>query len=298
MRVLVIGGGISGERKISLKSAKAVQEAALAAGHEAVFYDWDGNWDWLDKNLQDFDLALPILHGVGGEDGQIQEYLETKHIKYLGSGPKASRLCFDKEKTRQVLAKNGVLVSRGGLVDFSQYRASPLSKLPHVLKPVDGGSSLETLIYRSPKNIDPSAAVNLFDKHKTMLLEEYINGTEATMPILEGKDLPVIEIIPPEGETFDYENKYNGKTDELCPPRNINPQRQKRLQALGRKVHDYLGCKHISRVDVIISGEKDYILEANTIPGLTNASLFPKSAQVIGIDMPELVDYLIKLASK
>lgn len=296
MKVLVIGGGISDERDVSIRSAKSVYNAAISAGHEATFFDWEGDWQWLEENIDKFEVALPILHGKGGEDGTIQEFLEKKHIAYLGTDKKSSVICYDKNKTREVLEKNGILVPRGQQVDLDQYKNSDLSEIPHVLKPATGGSSIDTLINVTKDQVDPSELERLFATHEEMLLEEYIEGTEATMPILDGKDLPVIEIIPPKGQTFDYENKYNGTTDEVCPPINIDKATQLELQALGKRVHEILGCRHLSRVDVILSGQKAYVLEANTMPGMTDASLFPLAAKTAGISMSELVDYLIKLA--
>ncbi len=297
MKVLVIGGGISDEREVALRSSKAVTESAKKAGHETEHYDWDGSYDWLDQNVGSFDVVLPILHGKGGEDGQIQKYLEQKNVKFLGSGSESSKNCFDKQLTREILAKSNILVPEGGLVDLRQYEASFLSTRPHVLKPVDGGSSIDTLMNITIDKVERSEIEELFSRHGKMLIEEFIEGSEVTMPVLDGRDLPVIEIIPPYGQAFDYENKYNGKTDELCPPKNIDPSMQKKLQDLAQKTHKIMGCRHLSRVDVMISQGTPYVIEINTMPGMTDASLFPLAAQQTGMDMPRLVDYLISLAA-
>ncbi len=297
MRVLVIGGGISGEREISLRSADSVHKAAQKAGYEAEFYDWQGEWDWLERNLGRFDAVLPILHGRGGEDGYIQAYLEKKDTKYLGADAKASELCFYKDKTNKFLEEQGILMPAGEIVDLAGYLASQLSAKPHVLKPLDGGSSIDTLINIKRDEMHEDTLKKLFDKYDKMLIEEFVGGPELTAPILDGKELPVIEIVPPEGGVFDYDNKYNGATKELCPPKSISEDMQTKVRELGKKVHDVTGCRHLSRVDMIYREDKLYVLEINTMPGMTDESLFPLAASKIGMDMPAFVDYLIKLTA-
>lgn len=297
MKVLVIGGGISGEREISLRSAKSVCKAALAAGHSAEFYDWQGQWDWLETNLSRFDAVLPILHGRGGEDGCIQKFLEKQNTMYLGADSKASDLCFYKDKTNKFLKDNGILMPKGEIVDLKGYTASPLSNRPHVLKPIDGGSSIDTLINIKRSEEHQDTLKDMFSRYQQMVIEEFVSGPELTAPILDGKDLPVIEIIPPKGGVFDYANKYNGETEEICPPKNIDKSVQSGAKKLGKKVHDITGCRHLSRVDFIYHKSKLYVLEINTMPGMTDASLFPLAARHVGMDMPEFVDYLIKLST-
>lgn len=298
MKILVIGGGISDEREIALRSSQSVREAVIAAGYDCDFYDWNGEWEWLENNLRNYEVVFPVLHGEGGEDGHIQEFLESKDIKFIGTKSKESKICFDKTSTINVLAENNINVPKGKLVDLDSYYSDEIAKSPHVLKPFDGGSTIDSLINIKLGEVDDDKIKNLFDKHRELLLEEFIEGPEYTVPVLEGKDLPIIEIIPPTGETFDFENKYNGKTKEICPPEGLDKEAQVMLAELGKKVHEILGCRHFSRVDIILSSDKPYVLEINTIPGMTNESLFPKAAQVAGLSMPELVDYLIKLSEQ
>lgn len=294
MKILIIGGGISSEREIALRSSRAVFEAALQKGYQAEFYDWDGSREWLTAHAREFSLALSILHGAGGEDGVIQSLLEAVKLPYLGSGVKASELCFDKQKTRQLLAENGVLVPSGQLVSFSDYQASQLFNQPHVLKPTDSGSSVDTYIYPDAAQKDMAQIKDTFARHPQMLLEEYISGDEVTVPVLIGKQLPIIEIIPPQNAVFDFANKYNGQTQELVPPEHVTPTLQESARQLGERVHELTGCRHLSRVDMIISGDDIYVLEVNTMPGLTDQSLFPKAAAAAGLSFPDFVDYLIK----
>lgn len=298
MNVLVVGGGISPEREISLRSAKSVQSAALNAGHKTEFYDWQGERGWLKDNLGRFDAVLPILHGRGGEDGHLQRFLEEQNTDYLGADSKASELCFYKDKTNKFLQEKGILMPKGEIVDLQGYTASSLAAEPHVLKPIDGGSSIDTLINIKRDEIHTDTIEELFKKYKKMLVEEFVSGPELTAPILEGRELPIIEIIPPEGGVFDYANKYNGQTREVCPPKNVDESGQAEARELGKKVHEITGCRHLSRVDFIYHENKLYVLEINTMPGMTDASLFPLAASKIGMDMPRFVDYLINLTVK
>lgn len=295
MKILVIGGGISDEREVSLKSSRAVFEAALDKGYEAEFYDWDGSEHWLAKNVKKFSAILPILHGTGGEDGEIQQILEKSGAAYLGADSQASKLCFDKEKTRALLASSGIMVPKGRLVTLKEYQADKLFNLPHVLKPFNSGSSVDTFIYPDPDRRNLEAVNAAFKRHDTLLLEQFIKGTEITVPLLDGRTLPIIEIIPPENGVFDFENKYNGQTQELVPPQNVSEELQEQARRLGEEVHRLTGCRHLSRVDMIIASETPYVLEVNTLPGMTSQSLFPKAALAAGMDFPELVDYLIKM---
>jgi D-alanine-D-alanine ligase len=298
MKILVIGGGISGEREISLRSAGCVHKAAQAAGHDTEFYDWQGEWDWLDENLPRFEAVLPILHGRGGEDGLVQAYLEKKGATYLGADSKASELCFYKDKTNKFLRDNNILMPAGEIVDHQGYINSELSPKPHVLKPLDGGSSIDTLINIIRDEAHEDTLKKLFGKYDKMLIEEFVSGPELTAPILDGQELPIIEIVPPAGGVFDYDNKYNGTTQEICPPASVDESVQNQAKELGKKVHEVTGCRHLSRVDFILHDDKLYVLEINTMPGMTDASLFPLAASKIGLDMSALVDYLIKLAAK
>ena len=295
MRVLVIGGGISDEREISLRSSKAVFNA-ISDKHEKEFYDWNGSDDWIVNNAQKFDVALPILHGEGGEDGQIQAVLEKSNLKYLGANVEVSKLCMDKVKTQKKLAKNGILVPKQAVVNYQSYKNHNISNSAHVIKPINGGSSLDTFLLRDGR-LGDNQAKELFDKYKELIIEDLIEGEEVTVPVLDGYDLPMIHIVPPEGVFFDYENKYNGATQEICNPDTIDQRVQNEVIELAKKCHQAVDCRHLSRIDFILSENGEiYVLEINTIPGLTDQSLFPKAAAHVGMSMQELVGYFIELA--
>lgn len=297
MKVLVIGGGISPEREISLKSSRSVFDAIDESRYTKEYYDWDGSEDWLAENASRFDVALPILHGVGGEDGQIQAILEKYGLKYVGSGVESSKLCMDKIATQKLLNDNGVLVPKQSVVDLETYQTDQIADGKHVLKPILGGSSVDTFLLRQGR-LDMPTATDVFGRHGQMILEELIEGEEITIPVLDGYDLPLIAIIPPEGKFFDYENKYNGETQEICSPDFIDSNIQAEARSLAKKCHDIAGCRHLSRVDMILTSDGQlYVLEINTIPGMTDQSLLPRSAKAAGIEWPDFVEYLIKLAS-
>lgn len=298
MKVLVIGGGISDERDVSLLSSRSVLTAASKAGHDAEFYDWDGSSHWLESKVHNFDVVLPILHGEGGEDGQIQVILESLGAHYLGSDARSSKICIDKNKTQQMLKSHNILIPGYAVLTQDQYMTSNLSQIRHVVKPIAGGSSLDTFIDVLPQDARLAQIQKAFSSHDKMLVEEFVEGVEVTVPVLDGKKLPLIEIVPPEGQFFDYNNKYNGQTSELCPSPNASDELQQKAQSIARRVHDLLGCKHLSRVDMIINKQGAiYTLEINTMPGMTDASLFPLAAKTVGLEMPELVDYLIQLVA-
>lgn len=298
MDIFVFGGGDSPEREVSLRSAAAVASAGREAGFNII---------QLDPADESFDLGrmpagaivLPILHGKGGEDGVLQAALEKNGIAYLGSDSVSSAKSFDKWLTRQVLAAVGLPVAEGCLVTETTYPQNPMSKKPHVLKIKGGGSSIGTLIVRRPDKLNEAELKSIFLMEPEVMLEELIEGTETTVPILDQGALTPIEIIPPEGVEFDYENKYNGRTQELCPPNSIPDDVQKQCMELAEKVHAVMGCRHLSRVDIMIGADGQVVvLEINTIPGLTDQSLFPKSAAVSGMDMPQLVSRFIEMVKR
>lgn len=295
-RLIVLGGGTSDEREVSLRSSAAVVDAIKSLGLEVEFIDPKDSKDYLNAGKDD--IVLPILHGKFGEDGTVQEQLEERSIPFLGSDSKSSQASFDKWQTRQLLEANDIPVPQGMFVVFEEYKQHKLSQGTHVIKLVDGGSSIGTYIIRNPSEHETSEIQDIFGDNK-MLVEQLIEGTEITVPILDKEALPVIEIRPPSDGEFDYENKYNGKTAEICPPESVDAELQKEAQRLAEHTHKTMGCRHLSRVDIMIDTLGNmYVLEINTIPGLTNQSLFPKSAYVAGMDMPSLVKKLIEFVAR
>ncbi len=296
--VVVLGGGDSPEREVSLRSSAAVVRAAKDAGYDVQVCDPKDGLGFLDK-LSKNAVVLPILHGVGGEDGELQAKLEKYGLRYLGADSEASKLCFDKHLTRQRLAESNLPIPRGAAIKRAEYDNHPIAQKPHILKVARGGSSIGTLFVQDPETTDIKKVDEIFSLDNLAIIEELVDGTEITVPILGGRALPVIEICPPENGEFDYKNKYNGKTQEFCPPVSISADLQQKAQDLAKQVHRVTGCRHLSRVDIIIRPDDSMVvLEINTLPGMTEQSLYPKSAKEAGISITELVDKFVYMAIK
>lgn len=297
-QIIVLGGGDSPERKISLQSADSVTRALKSAGYEPGFHDPSSGLEFLNELSKD-SVVLPILHGAGGEDGTIQAELEKRQLRFLGTESTASRICFDKVQTRAVLGQHNIPIARGLVVSRGAYASSELAHEPHILKVARGGSSIGTLFVREPERVDERKVDEIFQLDDKVLLEELVEGVEITVPILDDTALPVIEIQPPEDGNFDFLNKYNGKTQELCPPQSLDQGVQRAAQRIAEKVHEVTGCRHISRVDMIVRPDGSIVvLEINTIPGMTSESLYPKSAAVAGFSMTKLVEQFVEMAER
>jgi D-alanine-D-alanine ligase len=293
LQILVLGGGSSDEREVSLRSAKAIADAVKQAGFSLKQADPADGLDIL-NSLEPGTIVFPILHGKGGEDGALQAELERLKIPFLGSGSSSAKDCFDKWQTRQELAKVNIPTASGVLVTKETFPGQELAKKPYVLKVVHGGSSIGTLIARDPGQVSEDQIDQVFKHDDHAVLEELVEGIELTVSILDGQALPVVEIIPPSGEEFDYQNRYNGRTSELCPPANLSEALQQQARAMAEKVHKTMNCRHLSRVDFIARADGSLVvLEINVIPGLTDQSLYPKSAAVAGISMPDLISKFV-----
>jgi D-alanine-D-alanine ligase len=242
------------------------------------------------------DIVWPALHGGAGEDGTIQRLLDQAGTPYIGAGAEASALCFDKNRLKSLLQEHAIVTPASEVVDAAAFERSPLTKAPFVLKPVADGSSVGLLIARSLP-YDRERALQLLAQHGQMLLEELIVGTEITVPVLGTEPLPCVEIVPPTGKEFDLENKYNGASTELCPPQHVSAAIQQQAQELAMRIHGLAGVRHLSRTDMIVTpDERLFVLEVNTLPGMTAQSLYPKSAAAAGLAFPQLVARLVGLA--
>ena len=291
--VLLLAGGSSNEREVSLRSGDTVEKALVRAGHKVLRID-PANTDFdINNYSKNVDVAFIALHGAGGEDGTIQQQLHTASIPFTTSGIEASRLCWNKWTYKQFLIKHDFPVSRGILVTEEDLRGLEFSR-PFVLKPIEGGSTIDVVIAREPTEDNLILARKYLKKYSQMLLEEVIEGPEVTVVIMGETALPVVEIIPPPNQEFDYTNKYNGASQEIVPPLNITKNLQIKVQDLALRIHKLAGCAGMSRTDIIIdkSGHP-YILETNTIPGLSEQSLLPKATAAAGLNMEQVVSMLI-----
>jgi D-alanine-D-alanine ligase len=301
-RIGVLMGGPSTEREISLKSGKAVCEALKQAGIDAVAIDV--KTDDAAENIaliesSNIDCAFLALHGRFGEDGQIQNILESLKMPYTGSGVEASRLAMDKIASRKIFEAHHLCVPSYRVFvqgnDATGWRGEDGFSLPLVVKPATHGSSLGLSIVDDKTGIDQ--AVDLaFGYDERILVEEYIKGREVTVGILEDSALPVIEIVPKK-RFFDYEAKYQSGMTEYIAPAQLNETVARKIQEAALSAHRLLGCFGCSRVDIILRDDATpFILEVNTIPGFTATSLLPKAARIVGIEFGELCIRLITLA--
>jgi D-alanine-D-alanine ligase len=293
--IAVILGGTSPEREISLISGREVYKAIQQLpGYKPVKYDPKTDLEKLEQDKDKIDLAFIALHGEGGEDGEIQGFLETLKIPYLGSGVKASALAIDKIASKALYKKFGLPV----LPHWEMLKGDPVPKdlrLPVMVKPNTAGSSIGMAVVRAKKDL-AKALRQAFKYGDKILLERYIQAQELTVPVIgqgeQARALPVVEIIPTTGEFFDYTNKYDGTTKEIVPAQ-ISRQLTKKIKQIGLRAHQILGCKGVTRTDMLYKNGKIYVLETNTIPGLTPESLVPKSARAAGISFKELIKRLI-----
>jgi D-alanine-D-alanine ligase len=299
-RIGVLMGGPSTEREISLKSGKAVCVALRESGLKVL--DIDIKTDSIEENISlikshKINCAFLALHGRFGEDGQMQRILEIIKIPYTGSGVEASRLAMDKVASRKIFQAHGLKVPKYRVVDKppTDYNLDNDLGLPLVIKPATHGSSIGLSII--DKEEDLSSAMDLaFTFDEKIIIEEYIRGREVTVGILDESALPVIEIIPKK-MFFDYEAKYQSGLTDYVVPAKLQEQIAQSIKEAALKAHKLLGCFGCSRVDMILNNDNlVYVLEVNTIPGLTNTSLLPKAAKCVGIEFNELCLKLITLA--
>lgn len=254
--------------------------------------------DFIDS-LKKYSLVLPILHGRGGEDGSIQKMLDDAGINYFGSGEDASRKAFNKQIAKDIFIKAGIRVPDGEIVNKESVREFLNTHKEFVLKPLNQGSSVGTLIARNG-DYDILKINELIKEYGEMLVEELVEGIEITVAVLGDEALPPVAIFPPENEEFDLENKYNGKTREICPiPEDVVERKiQDRAMRIAEKAHKSIGARHISRTDMIVTPENELVvLEINTMPGLTSQSLLPKSAKAVGMNFDQLTERFVELSS-
>ncbi|MHB9075191.1 MAG: D-alanine--D-alanine ligase family protein [Desulfobaccales bacterium] len=303
LRLALIAGGKSSEREVSLKSGTQVYQALNKDKYDIRRYDPLTDLGRLVQDAKELDAALIIMHGRGGEDGSMQGLLDLLEIPYQGSGVLASALAMNKELSKAIYQMAGLRVPAA--LAFTQEKAPSPQEieaklgLPVVIKPVNEGSSIgiskaETLTALGTGLAAASALDN------RVLVEEFIQGTEVTGGVLGNAQLqalPLVEIIPASTYAFfDYEAKYQpGASQEICPAR-LDAKLTHRAQECALTAHQALGCRGYSRTDMMVKDGEIYVLETNTIPGMTATSLFPQGAKAAGIDFPTLLDTLINLA--
>lgn len=303
LTVALLSGGVSSEREVSIASGNQVYEALDREKYTVMRYDPKTDLPQLMEDASKIDVALIILHGPYGEDGTVQGLLDLLGIPYQGSGVLGSAIGMNKLVSKQLYEKAGLPVApytifkRSDTIDYEA--CIERIGLPMVIKPVTSGSSIGLSIVKSADSLQ-GAFDKAFAQDDEVMAEAYIEGIELTGGVIGNEKLdalPIIEIIPGEGyEFFDYEAKYTpGATQEICPAR-IDDAMTEKAQAYAKMAHRALFCEGYSRTDMILRNQEIYVLETNTIPGMTPTSLFPQAAGAVGITFSQMLDRLIELS--
>lgn len=289
-RVGVLMGGLSEEREISLKTGTAVLSALKSKGYDAVGID-AGRDVASDIRKKRVEVAFLALHGRYGEDGCIQGMLEIMGVPYTGSGVQASAVAMDKAAAKKLLSFHGVSTPEFKLVE----KAADASRLgfPVVIKPASQGSAVGVSIVANKAGLEK--AIKAARKvSKEVIAERYIKGRELTVAVLDSVAMPVIEIIPVKG-FYDYEAKYTKGMTDFIVPAALTKAVEKKVIKESLRSYELLGCSGAARVDVMLDKDNaPFVLEVNTIPGLTELSLFPRAARAAGLDYPSLVERMLK----
>ena len=302
-RIALLSGGISSERDVSLKGGDQVYEALDKEKYSVTRYDPAADLAKVAADAPNIDAAFIVMHGPYGEDGTIQGFLDLLHIPYQGSGVLGSALAMDKWMAKRLYAEAGLHVPRSQVLT----RGEPIDPealtttvgYPLVVKPRYGGSSIGTNVVSGASELN-KAVEQAFAYDRYVMAEAYLEGTEITGAVIGNNALeafPIVEIVPDNAYVFfDYEAKYTqGATNEICPAR-IDEKVSEEAQAIAVKAHQALCCRGYSRTDMIIDDGTIYVLETNTIPGMTPVSLFPLAAKTAGFSFSALLDRLIALA--
>lgn len=298
MRIGVIMGGISSEREISLSSGRSIMEHIDKNKYEVCEIIIDNKIDIISK-VKNLDFALLALHGKLGEDGIVQAVLETLDIPYSGCGPLCSALCMDKDLTKTVLNQKDIRTAKWIIirsVNNIDYKAIEKIGYPVFIKPNTGGSSVATFKINKKEDVE-SAVLEGLKYDAEVMIEEFIKGEEITCPVFDNELFPILAIRA-KTEFYDYEQKYSKAGADHFPIK-LEESVYQEVKSMALDTFKYLKCSVYARVDMIVTDKGiPYILEINTLPGMTATSLFPQSAQEIGIDYTKFLDKIIETSLK
>ncbi|GAA0864060.1 D-alanine--D-alanine ligase [uncultured Clostridium sp.] len=294
MKIAIVMGGISSEREVSLKSGEAVFNGIDKNKYEVVKVVLNDKKDIFTKITDDIDFAFLALHGKFGEDGCVQSILEAMDIPYSGCGPLTSALCMDKNMTKKILRDSNLPTAPWTVVrSVEEIDYEEIEKIgyPVFIKPNSGGSSVATFLVKSKDEVFNAVKKGL-EVDDCVMIEKYIKGGEYTSFILNGEVFPTIS-IKANSEFFDFESKYsqNGATEEVVY---LEEKLQDEINEISKGCWKAFNCKAYVRVDVIISNGVPYVLELNTLPGMTQTSLIPRSAKAKGIEFSQLIEKIIE----
>jgi D-alanine-D-alanine ligase len=308
IKIAVVCGGPSSEYEVSLNTAKMIMGSLDRKKYKPtlVTIKKSGVWEFgstkpIDigqamSKLKAFEFVFIAMHGVFGEDGRIQALLEWIDVPYSGSGILSSAMAMDKGISNDFYRVIGLPVPRYAIFGKSDKKNHDFA-IPAVIKPVDGGSSVGVSIVKSKQEFQ-KALKKSFKESERVMVQQFIQGREFTCGILEENTgeafaLPPTEIIPTSSKFFDYQAKYSVGGSQEITPANVSEEMTKKMQAMALAAHAALGCRGMSRSDFILKGSLFYILETNTIPGMTQTSLLPQAAKAAGISFSKMLDLII-----
>ena len=298
-KILILSGGISKERLISLDTGKQVAKELIKNGYKVLISEPNKN---LSKNITLFkpDTIFNALHGQFGEDGYIQTILEAQKIPYTHSGIIASSIAMDKEISKKIFLQNKILSPKYIKFVYSRYKKNIIReietklKFPVIIKPINEGSSVHVYICNKKNILNNLKKLSIY---KEILIEEFISGREIQVAIMGNKKLGAIELIP-KRKFYDYEAKYNPKANtQHVIPVNLEKKDLKKIMDIALKAHKVIGCRSVTRSDFKFYKGKFYLLEINTQPGMTKLSLVPEIAEYSGISFIKLIEWILRDAS-
>ncbi len=294
MSILVVCGGDSSEKEISIKTGTAIFQALSNLKYDAEMFICDSKKDCIETIVKKKpDVVFIALHGGFGEDGTLQAALEMYNIKYTGSNSLSSKICMNKFFTKAILKEYHIPTKKAFLAK-SINDIQHIDSFPLCIKPNNEGSSIG-IEFAYDKSQLEIACIELFKKFKELLIEEKITGSEVTLSMLNGECLPLIEIAPKKG-FYNYENKYTKGATEYIIPARVDKSIIDEINIIGKTIYKALYCKGAIRIDMIIERNIPYVLEVNTIPGMTQTSLLPNAAKSVNISFEMLVDRILKSA--
>ncbi len=299
-KIAVLMGGTSAEREVSLNSGNAVLNALRTQGYDAHPVD-PKEVPVLELKQQGFERAFNILHGRGGEDGIIQGALEQIGLPYTGCDVMTSALTMDKMRTKMLWKGFGLpiaemeIVTKENVTELNPSKIVERLGLPLMVKPSREGSSVGLTKVNAVEELTVAVETAL-ECDDTVLIEEWLSGVEMTVPVLDNQVLPAVQIIP-DGEFYDYHAKYISDNTQYICPAPLSKAREEELHRLVKAAYDAVGCRGWSRIDVMTDSKGEFrLVEVNTTPGMTNHSLFPKSAATVGYTFEKLVEKILELS--
>ena len=291
-KIGVLYGGKSSEREISLKTGSAIADALKKENFDVVLLD-PADKNFVKKLLSSkIDFAFIALHGPGGEDGSMQGFLEVNGIPYNGCGVMSSALAMNKIFSKRIFESSGITTPRWEIITKNNLQKLNIN-LPLVVKPATQGSAIGVTVVRKKDQLVKAVRCALkYDAE--VILEEYVEGTEITVPILGGAALVPIQIIP-QNDFYDFHSKYSPGGSKHLIPAHLPEKILNEAKKIGLLAHNALGCRAVSRVDMIVDKKDEiYVLEVNTIPGMTATSLYPEAAKYHGITFGKLLKKIIE----